>query len=1008
VKTTTIILFMVLLLGTISCGSKQSATTLKVNSNFAATNSGFTGGLVVMGTHSSGESFSLPMDFTATGDNTIQMNLKRGSWVFSAIGWEGTLKFQGATKCELSNVTLNQDSQTIDLTLTTAKCSSYATALSANSFDGSTFKEIAFSTCGTFYMRDGTIPDSSMGPYFCTQGTNLVAPSYRKHAGSIRVEVISNASGVVGSAMNTCVPSISEGAIYSGLKIPPNLPLKVTLFDNVSCGMTDPRELMATYHFPAGLLASYSDQDHLLNYAGSSTNLFLPSNPIKRGKNSFRSLLPKITCSGTSCVSLPTTIPSAADRVILPNREFVFKENLDGTENCSNSAITGTASFVNFSYNPGNCQIRDGKVFGRINFDSLSALGTLTITGLSSTPIILNVVSKETVPLYDFVLETLGLPGTLPSNVGILNSFRAIFMTDEDHSSGSLSRVAELFGAESPLAALGSMTCEVGKNKTETLSFYDDGNYETYRVRLTDSAKPVPAYLCDATNPNALSCADTFNKRIVLQRLNPTSGVFETRESMHFNCLSKSGMYERQKVEALEVQKDLSFWNTSVEDQSRVESYTLDKEFLVSGDLLRSESSVERVERIANSSGSSDQAKVSLLSLNVFNNGSTYSSQGRISQLHVNNNYSLNVTNLIDVKPNANPYFIFTGPYDAQLAELSDRFFSAESKNERFAAKLIALDRCGETTPLRLIYASINDRLTGTMSNTSQVIPCTDQMRSGSISVNDNGFASFAYVIQSGPYYNPNALLFNGSAKTWHPQGTLNAQGIYTPISIKALAFPNNSASVLWIEPQSTGVYTDIKQARWTDFATAVTPTVKILGSSARGIFNQFSTVLSDDGNLRLFTTSRTDAGAPDRASYFSYTQNDTAVSSAENLSLGAYMSTLANSVSLSTNGNQTSVYVGYVSGATSYLQPFYFTENGTVNTTPVLGNAPIPVNPATFREICTSRTVPDFDSSIPNCNPIAGSYAKTIFPTIKTSIASLKPTVFEAVFTSEAVFKAQ
>ncbi|MFP5492343.1 MAG: hypothetical protein ACLGG0_12635 [Bacteriovoracia bacterium] len=118
------LLLLIPLLMFVACSKSTTSTKLKVSSNFifggAALNGTYTaGGLMVWGQGPDGHAFGRSM----IGVDTINLDLKNGSWTFYAMSWEiVTGNFTGKPRCAKSAISLAGEPVAVNLNLTNANC----------------------------------------------------------------------------------------------------------------------------------------------------------------------------------------------------------------------------------------------------------------------------------------------------------------------------------------------------------------------------------------------------------------------------------------------------------------------------------------------------------------------------------------------------------------------------------------------------------------------------------------------------------------------------------------------------------------------------------------------------------------------------------------------------------------------------------------------------------------------------------------------------------------------
>lgn len=125
---------------TVSCGDKPGAkSSFKIiSSNMSDPQVTFPGGVLVMGRHTDGsQSFVLPWT------PSLELVLKKGSWDFATIGWEGPNPIEGNQKCAFAKADVNSDVFAVEFNM------NYQNCLHGSASDGSRF------TSPLFYYASG-------------------------------------------------------------------------------------------------------------------------------------------------------------------------------------------------------------------------------------------------------------------------------------------------------------------------------------------------------------------------------------------------------------------------------------------------------------------------------------------------------------------------------------------------------------------------------------------------------------------------------------------------------------------------------------------------------------------------------------------------------------------------------------------------------------------------------------------------------------------------------------
>lgn len=994
----TLLLTVCSLLVFTSCGAKKTATKLEISTSaISMANNSFDGGLVIMGS-APGENFTYPISFNAgAGSTSINLELSRKNWTFSAVGWTGVgSPFLGTVKCDITSVNLDDDEHTVNLTLTQQNCESMTTQFGSSGYytPGADFKALSIATCGWLYTDNAATPvNAATSINFCAAGTATFAPEFVKHAKSVKIEVPTIINGTVSSGISECIPADTNGRFTSALKIPTKgVPVKVYLFKDGSCP-TDPDKLLVDYEFPNGIDFSGYESDHVLGPSASETKLFLSVNQTRRGFSKFfeLGLAPSIKCGAVSCMNIPTL---SSDRVISPGQEFVVVENSTPAQLCSNLILTGDAGFSGFVYNPSNCRKDEkGNILSRVSFTSLSS-GNIFLAGTDFSGS-LSVIGSPNSQLYQSGFELLGWNSFPLVNPGVKNSFRTMFEDHEDNarSSGLISKIREFFLPDGPLSILGDTSCAAGVNPDKIISLLDDGQIETARVRLSDISESAPEFICDDADPEATMCPPvSFNKRVHVSMKKPNSVVFDTRAIMKLNCTSKVGTLEMFENDEDQLEKKIIYWNTQDPSRERMELYSLNQEKNSSTGAPEgySHEYVRIVEMGTN------QVAVDRMNFNAFNNAGIWSSMVNKEKLFRGSNDVVHMARHISAEPTTDPYSIFGDAYYSLLRanSPSDDIGVAESPNKRYEVKAVVT---GPACP-RTVHLSIKDRVLGgpaIVDSPSLACGTPGFSYPPQISVNNNGKVIVA-VATNDPVYNHKVDAYTYDGTNW--SNFPNASGILEPITtpeVRVHMYNNDRATVYLLQSPTPAAPQALITVNFNPLNAAGTPL----------------TIASDGGwDVRKFDISVDTSDRVWSFASFHLTLDQVSVSVVDNLF--ATVSTLPLSPGTVPDFNAISVRsVSGLPGAKFFLKfndgvdkikPYTFTEAAGIITPTFLAEIAVnneKISPAQVN--CTPVLATTFGSPGGACNLFQGAFKRPIKTQVDLSPASLEAGNFQNVFTS-------
>jgi hypothetical protein len=605
----TFFLIFVLLLLCISCGGGgTSSTSFEVSRSFAMTNPSFGGGLIITGKHlEKGITFTSALD-TST---EVNMQLAKGTWRFSAVAWDGgaspEVKFSGVTYCGKIDKSLTNDSETIDLNLTSANCGDpYFTA---GHVDTSTtpykFKTLeVIGTCNTFFPSQ-PLPGSNINTSLANSTTSGDFCALAGVPKDLKTEVkgmkiytqnksVTQRAPTLGFSSN-CLSESSDSVInptfapnpYSGrsLRLPyGSIPFTVVTYEDSDC-----TKVLTSYNFSNGIASAYPSFDHLLvnnNISATQMKLFLPGNKIRRAKSPFLAIMPSIRCNGNvACPTTPGTLNEAfhgftgsPNKVILPQEDtcgvLTYTLPVDSLPTCNDLGDEVEVTFTG----------------------SAAGSGSFTMNGITYN-VYLAAASLEH-QRYQTQRSLIDLIG--PSNEAISDTF--FYPHDkgdmEDRAYGVLSEVREMFSPDGPGGVIGisgipptfTDAC-LQISGTKEITLYDNEKMinETFKITVHNSPIAAPNGLfCNIDNSDETNCAlngSGFDKRMTIHAY--AFSTFVPVLAMEFNCTNFLGRLEsrRNDFDSSERKYDQEIinWNTDADfnyNYQRFEKLSINNEYI--------------------------------------------------------------------------------------------------------------------------------------------------------------------------------------------------------------------------------------------------------------------------------------------------------------------------------------------------------------------------------------------------------------------------------------------
>jgi hypothetical protein len=606
-----------------SCGSGgTSNASLQVSHAFAMTNPNFAGGLIVTGKNiNTGENFSQGL----VNNSEVKFFLKKGTWVFAAIGWDGGTApeklFTGKPFCGFLQKDIINESETVNLVISPATCATNAFALAfpESNVNLGLRKVSTISTCRTLFASlplptstssiNSFIANSATADGFCDTGTD--SSVWNTEIKSIKFHAVNKGPNV--DAFNAgfespCLNTVASTSVINptDMRLPlNNIPLIVTTYKETNCQKQNSR-----FDFKSGLGNTHPDFDHLLLSKGANEiKLILPSSDIKRGLSPFAHLLPQIKIKpfgGTDGRVL--TAPQTGTNTYYARTLQAMDDKiiLKGENNCTGMTISNVAAGY-------SCTNVDEGI--EINFRSQNAASDVIITVGSNNYSI--TVDDPGSGDADYVHQRHTSQGFLlnlfGSNDSSLNPhyYNRRKDDDDDRKHGILSFVRNMLDGDGAGGVVGiadrtlsfENACKnVVKDKVIQIFDHEKNQFETYRVKVGAASSTPTSFICDNTSDNSACPTGThrFDKRMMiwdykLDTINPMM-------VMEFSCSDLVGKMETREIETRADRKEerrvLLNWNTSATHMNlqRFEKMTHFRVFnSVNGQLLEDFREISRV-----------------------------------------------------------------------------------------------------------------------------------------------------------------------------------------------------------------------------------------------------------------------------------------------------------------------------------------------------------------------------------------------------------------------------
>ncbi len=584
-----------------SCGGpKNTKASFVVSRGFALVNSTYDGGLTIYGKNlSTNETFSYA-SLPNGGSNSIVLDLQKGNWSFSVVGWSGATAgspLTGTPFCDhIASTSLNSDAATISLTPTSVKCAGLDFA-SPNMQSANMLKTMKIFACPKLTGAS----DTSNG-FFCTTESHDIASGDKIFGIKLRLHSQPLPGTTAGAAVeSSCISTSSQGYFsLTGYKIPTkNFPFHVQTYKDVDCNIPS-----NAYPLINGFEYNYTNFKSIT--INTEPMLFIASTRSRFEISPFSSLLPEVTCNTASC-SIIKNLPSGFD--------FVISGGVNGpSQKIILSKTKGCSHFTNISVTGGilldsEC-IQDeddyAGVMVRTNAASICP-STGTICNLTydedgvtiSTPKKILAVEDTNYAASAFKFQELLWEMLGVSQNDLPLSFSMGWGESVDKNFGILGDVREMLGPHGPGGAFNEFaTCEDAVG-TKYIDAYDDGVLRNFQISILNIAESIPRQICPIGYGSDGICPATFDKKIILRR--PVNGIYYTTEVIKIDCQNKTGIqeshYTRNDSDGSEDEKQLLYWNNSMEELTRIEKYSYDLEKNTDGSIRSVRTEVKSINR---------------------------------------------------------------------------------------------------------------------------------------------------------------------------------------------------------------------------------------------------------------------------------------------------------------------------------------------------------------------------------------------------------------------------
>jgi hypothetical protein len=575
VKTSNLLsLFLLLLAAACGEGGKSSAS-LKVSQNFIMSAPYFGGGFLIQGRNAlTNESFV----FDLSNGAEVKQTLSKGTWTFSAIGWDGSTKFSGTPYCGHAQKNLALDSEVVDISISALGCSHdfFSKGYVDTSSSPQTFKKLGYlSTCGTFTAVEVT-PETSILASLVTATTDFrFCANNQEQSSDVKSfkiyalkKNLTEATHTLASA-SACISS-ANGAFdlrSQDIRLPyGGLPFAIVAYAEVNCPAA---ERVAQFDFMQGLASETSGEfdKRLFTDGGNAlttpftpiavdataTKLFLPGNETKRAISPLAHLRPAILCDdGSTTFKCSSSVPWSYDYHAFQSapKELVFPDS---------SSCSTFSSDPNLS---ASCNDASGKVIVTVNPTAFGGPYNFQLEGQTyAVKVFENLTEYQQASYFShYLTRVIGSSNPLlrPTFYGSQND------NDEIVHHGILQEVREMFsgrgaaGLFTPTNLLATTTYKnycLSLTGSRDISFYDheELKFENYRVQILNSALANEYIFFDATT----------EKKMLIFDLNKSAMIPEM--IIDFNCTKLIGRFEdfseKTNGSSKVIQRNIVTWN---------------------------------------------------------------------------------------------------------------------------------------------------------------------------------------------------------------------------------------------------------------------------------------------------------------------------------------------------------------------------------------------------------------------------------------------------------------
>ncbi|MCM2350443.1 MAG: hypothetical protein NDI69_10515 [Bacteriovoracaceae bacterium] len=544
-------------------GAGQSSAKLEVSKAFAMTNPYFGGGLMIHGSSSTGQHFTLALDSNL--EKTIQ--LENGTWSFYAVGWDGNQKFVGNRQCGMVTKEISASS-VVELNMNSTICSDLVFQKNVKLHE---FKTIACGTFNTYNFTTNTYsPISASTPdTFCSS----LPMEMRSELSHYKIVAQESFKGVQKPAFESQCLS-TTGEILGHLPVI-KFPFLIKAYRSLSdCNSTLARPLI--FNFPNGIEAGHPETfDHLALQSGTApaqTRLVLPSSISKRGKSLFMNMIPQFLCetSGLSdCFKSPVS---------------TYHVNVDWYDNFTQrklllkntSVATCPSMSANSKFSFTGCENQDGNLYGHMARNgaycsSVACADTVVID--SKTISIKTTEAAGNFYLFDEALQILGLR-VIDNTEHPYYLFHSLQDNhDRISGGGKLRRVQEHLSSTGILSLVrtGHTSCsalasavDVASISLPPQSVFDPHEGKSFDIAITIS------------NGLTSTGGTIYDLKIDFKVM--AGSLLDEQGTFNLVCGKPIGTFETVSFKDSELERELINWNTDNVATAVFESYSYQKE----------------------------------------------------------------------------------------------------------------------------------------------------------------------------------------------------------------------------------------------------------------------------------------------------------------------------------------------------------------------------------------------------------------------------------------------